>query len=62
MAATHLLATFLYGVRGNDPVTLSVAIAILALTATAAGYFPARRDSRIDPMKALQFSVGTFSR
>ena len=54
LAATRLLAGFLYGMNPADPVVLSASIGFLALTAAAAGYLPARRAARIDPMTALR--------
>ena len=54
LAATPLIASFLYGVRPNDPQTLSLAAGVLAATAGAAGYWPARRASQLDPMKSLR--------
>ncbi len=54
LAATRLVASFLYGVRPNDPLTLLVAAGMLAAAAGAAGYLPARRASRLDPMTSLR--------
>jgi ABC-type antimicrobial peptide transport system permease subunit len=52
--AAHLLASFLFGVKPNDPLAIAASIAILACSALAAGYAPAWRASRIDPMVALR--------
>jgi putative ABC transport system permease protein len=54
LAATPLVASFLYGVRPNDPQILSLAAGMLAATAGAGGYWPARRASRLDPMASLR--------
>jgi ABC-type antimicrobial peptide transport system permease subunit len=54
LATTRFVASFLYGIKSTDPVTLSVAAAVLALMAGLAGYLPARRASRLDPMVALR--------
>ena len=54
LAATRLVASFLYGVRPNDPLTLFLAAAMLAAAVGAAGYLPARRASRLDPMTSLR--------
>lgn len=51
---TAFLQSFLYGVKPHDPTTLAAAIAILTLSTILAGYGPARRASRIDPMTALR--------
>jgi ABC-type antimicrobial peptide transport system permease subunit len=52
--ATRFIASLLYGVRPNDPSTLSVTAATLAFVAVIAGFLPARRASRLDPMDALR--------
>jgi putative ABC transport system permease protein len=44
----------LYGVRTSDPLALSGAVLIVVAVAGAAGFFPARRVGRIDPMLALR--------
>jgi putative ABC transport system permease protein len=54
LATTRFLSSFLYGIKSNDATTLSLAAAVLALVAALAGYFPARRASRLDPMAALR--------
>ena len=54
LAATRVVASFLYGVRPNDPLTLFLAAAVLAGAASAAAYWPARRASRLDPMTSLR--------
>ncbi len=52
--ATRLVAGLLYGVNPNDLSTLSLSAAVLALVAILAGFMPARRASRVDPMIALR--------
>jgi len=54
LATTRFVASFLYEIKSNDPLTLSVAAAVLASVAALAGYLPARRASRLDPMTALR--------
>ena len=44
----------LFGLEGHDPFVLGVATLLLGLVAFAAGYGPARRAARIDPMVALR--------
>jgi len=47
-------ATMLFGLKPNDAATFAAAGLLLTVTALAAGYVPARRASRIDPMDALR--------
>ena len=51
---TRFLASFLYGMKPDDPLAIAAAIAILLAAALAAGYLPAWRASRIDPAAALR--------
>lgn len=44
----------LYGVTLHDPVTLVAAAVLLAITALAASYAPARRATKVDPMEVLR--------
>ena len=48
------ISTFLFGVRPFDPVTSTVVIALLAVTAATASAIPAFRASRVDPVVALR--------
>jgi ABC-type antimicrobial peptide transport system permease subunit len=54
VAAARLVASFLYGLQPNDAPTLSLAAAVLAGVGAFAGYFPARRASRLAPRSALR--------
>ena len=54
LATSQLLKSFLFGTQPNDPRTLALAAAILLIAAILAGYAPARRASRIDPLVALR--------
>jgi putative ABC transport system permease protein len=49
------LRSQLYGLSGHDPITLVLATVGLAVVAFAAGYIPAIRASRLDPMRALRY-------
>ncbi len=53
-AASKLVDSLLFGMKSNDPLALSLAVATLLCAAVLAGYIPARRASRIDPMIALR--------
>jgi ABC-type antimicrobial peptide transport system permease subunit len=54
LAASKLVESFLFGMKPNDPLSLALAVAILVSAALLAGYMPARKASRIDPMIALR--------
>ncbi len=54
LATTRFVASFLYGIKSNDPWLVSLAALVLALVAALAGFLPARRASRLDPMAALR--------
>ena len=51
---TRFVRSMLYGLQPTDPATLIPAALLLLAIAIAAGYGPARRASRIDPMQALR--------
>ncbi len=54
LVGAHYMADQLYSVRSNDPASLAIAIAVLALAAALAGFIPARRAASIEPMEALR--------
>ena len=54
VGASRLVESFLFNMKPNDPRTLAAAVAILLGAALLAGYGPARRASRVDPMIALR--------
>ena len=54
LSASRLVKSFLFETQPNDPGTLALAGVILLSAAILAGYAPARRASRIDPLVALR--------
>ena len=52
LIASRLVKSFLFETQPNDPGTLAVAGVVLLIAAILAGYAPARRASRIDPLAA----------
>ncbi len=55
MIAARFLQSLLFGVRPNDPLTLTVIVALLGATALCACVLPARHAVRIDPARALRY-------
>jgi predicted permease len=54
LAASRLVASFLFDVKPNDPASLAAAIAILLTASLLARFLPARNASRIDPLSAVR--------
>lgn len=54
LAATRLVRAMLVGLSATDPVTIGAAILVLLLMGILAGFIPALRASRIDPISALR--------
>lgn len=50
----RLLSAVLYGVTTHDPLTIVVGTGLVAVSAAAAAFIPARRAARVDPIKALR--------
>jgi ABC-type antimicrobial peptide transport system permease subunit len=55
-ALARTISGLLFGVTATDPATFACMLILLTAVAALAGYFPARRASRIDPMSALRAS------
>ena len=54
--AARFITALLYGLDARDPLTFVSAAALLTLVAALAAWLPARRASRIDPMRVLRDS------
>jgi ABC-type antimicrobial peptide transport system permease subunit len=54
LLGSRLIKSFLFETQPNDPASLVLAGVVLVTAAILAGYGPARRASRIDPLAALR--------
>jgi predicted lysophospholipase L1 biosynthesis ABC-type transport system permease subunit len=54
LVAGRLVASMLFGLESTDPTTIALAILLMTAATLAAGYVPARRALRIEPMAALR--------
>ena len=55
LAVAKVAARFLYGISPADPVSIVVTVALLGAASLLAGYVPARRAAKVDPMMALRY-------
>ena len=55
VASSRLVSSLLFGLVPNDPITMAGAITLMVLVSALAGYLPARRAVRINPMMALRY-------
>ena len=55
LIGARLISAQLFGVKPTDPMTLIAAAVVLTIVALLAGYLPARRASRVNPLTALRY-------
>ncbi len=54
LAATRWVKSLLFGLEPHDPLTMGLAVLTLLVVAAVAGYLPARRAAKVDPLVALR--------
>jgi predicted permease len=54
LALVRLIQSMVYGLKPWDPLTLGGSVLLLLLVASVAGYIPAHRASRVEPIEALR--------
>lgn len=55
LGGTRLVKMMLYGLSGSDPFSIASAVLVLAIAGVTAGYLPARKAARVDPMVAIRY-------
>jgi ABC-type antimicrobial peptide transport system permease subunit len=55
MGAGRFVSTLLFGLAPTDALTIAAAVVVMVSVSALAGFLPARRAARIDPMVALRY-------
>ena len=55
LAAARLVSSVLFGLKPSDPITITMSALVMVAVAALAGYLPARRAAKVDPMVALRY-------
>jgi predicted permease len=55
LVSGRIVASYLFGLRPADPVSTATAALLLVFVGALAGYLPARKAARVDPMVALRY-------
>jgi predicted permease len=55
LASGRVLQRFLFEMKSTDPLSLVAVVALLGFVATLAGFVPARRAAKVDPIVALRY-------
>lgn len=55
LAGTRVLQSVLFGLKSTDPLSLITVVLLLGMVAVIAGWIPARRAAKVDPMVALRY-------
>ena len=55
LVSSRLVESLLFGLKPDDPLAIGLAVLTMIVVAVFAGYLPARRATRIDPLVALRY-------
>ncbi len=55
LVVARVAVRFLYGISPLDPLSIVITVVLLCATSLLAGYIPARRAAKVDPMEALRY-------